>query len=72
MATYLAGIPVFTIMLLGRYSSDSKMKQKEEFFTVPSESNIPGNPNHNPNKAKKHNNGLYFRDAIRPLIKSFY
>jgi hypothetical protein len=65
MAMYLSGVPVFTIMLLGRWSSDaflryirkqvqefssgvsSKMIQKEEFFTVPTDStNTTKSSNH--------------------------
>ena len=90
MAMYLAGVPVVTIMLLGRWSSDAflryirkqvqefstgvsaQMIQRENFFTVPLQSQqTQKNTNHVTNKAAQSKNGLSFRNAIRPLIKSF-
>jgi hypothetical protein len=78
MAMYLARIPVVTIMLLGRWSSDtflryirkqvkefssgvsSKMIQREDFFTVPTNQNNHKNPDLKSTKALQHKNGLYF------------
>jgi hypothetical protein len=90
MAMYLSGVPVFTIMLLGWWSSDaflryirkqvqefssgvsSKMIQKEEFFTIPTDStNTTKSSNHPIHNTQWNKNGLYFRDAIRPLIEVF-
>ncbi len=90
MAMYLAGVPVFTIMLLGRWSSDaflryirkqvrefstgisSKMIQNENFYTVPTaSSDDPRNPKHPLNIAAQNTSGLYFKDAIRPLVSVF-
>ena len=48
------------------------MIQKENFFTVPLQSQqTQKNTNHVTNKAAQSKNGLSFRNAIRPLIKSF-
>jgi hypothetical protein len=90
MAMYLAGVPVFTIMLLGRWSSDaflryirkqvhefstgisSKMIQNENFYTVPTASTDDSRtPKHPFNIAVQNTSGLYFKDAIRPLVSIF-
>lgn len=90
MAMYLAGVPIFTIMLLGRWSSDaflryirkqvrefstgisSKMIQNEEFYTVPSSSPHANRSKNYPlNNATRNTNGLYFKDALRPLVNVF-
>jgi hypothetical protein len=48
------------------------MIQKEEFFTVPTYStNTPKLPNHPIHNTQQNKNGLYFRDAIWPLIEVF-
>jgi hypothetical protein len=91
MAMYLAGVPVFTIMLLGRWSSDAflcyirkqvkefsrgisaKMIINKNFFTIPkSSSKDPRVPNHSLNPSCQPNNGLSFRETIRPLASVFY
>lgn len=91
MAMYLAGVPVFTIMLLGRWSSEaflryirkqvkefsrgisSKMIENEKFFTIPlASTEDPRIPNHSLNLGCRHNNGLSFRDTIRPLASVFH
>jgi hypothetical protein len=90
MAMYLAGVPVFTIMLLGHWSSDaflryirkqvqefssgvsSKMIQRSDFFTIPLDTTDPSKSlNHPIQNIHQNKNGLYFRDAIRPLIEVF-
>jgi hypothetical protein len=50
----------------------AQMIQKENFFTVSLQSQqTQKNTNHVTNKAAQSKNGLSFRNAIRPLIKSF-
>jgi hypothetical protein len=90
MAIYLAGIPVFTIMLLGRWSSDvflryirkqvkefsrgisSKMIQNEIFFTIPTISHDSQTLSTFPlNHASRFNNGICFKETIRPLASTF-
>jgi hypothetical protein len=88
MAMYLAGVPIFTIMLLGRWSSDaflcyiqkqvkefskgisSKMIQNTNFFTIPS---ISEEKNSMMKPPLKHNfnNGICFKETVRPLLSFF-
>jgi hypothetical protein len=90
MAMFLAGVPVFTIMLLGRWSSDaflryirkqvrefssgisSKMILNENFYTVPTDT-LDDNRHPDPpiNNTMRNKTGLYFNEAIRPLIRAF-
>jgi hypothetical protein len=85
MAMYLAGIPVFTIMLLERWSSDAflryirkqitefssgvsqKMITHEDFFriTLSTSKNNEGS-NHSLNLPYGNENGICFKEAIRP------
>jgi hypothetical protein len=86
MAMFLAGVPVFTIMLLGCWSSDAFLryirKQVQEFSKGVSEKmisnerffTISSDANSfvpSENRALLHNVGLNFKDTIRPLTGVF-
>lgn len=80
MAMYHAGVPVFTIMLLGCWSSDAFLryihKQVEEFSTGVSQKmilnerffTIPLDTFTALNHPLIHNLGLDFKDMIRPFL----
>jgi hypothetical protein len=87
LAIYLAGVPVFTIMLLGWWSSDAFLhyirKQVKEFSTGVSQKmiihedfyTVPISSQNSSNTALKlasrNKNGICFKDAVRPLINAF-
>jgi len=89
MAMYLAGVPVYTIMLLGRWSSDaflryirkqvkefskgvsSKMLINEDFFTIPKSPRDDAFTQSSSLKRSCNNNGLHFKEAVRPLVRAF-
>jgi hypothetical protein len=87
MAMYLAGVPVFTIMLLGRWSSDAFLryirKQVKEFSAGVSQmmirqdnfytiQNKDQNVSDQPLKfPSQYNNGYKFKAMIRPLTSVF-
>jgi hypothetical protein len=87
MAMYLAGVPVFTIMLLGRWSSDAFLryirKQVKEFSAGISQmmicqdnfytiQNKDQNVSDQPLKfPSQYNNGYKFKAMIRPLTSVF-
>ncbi len=85
MAMYLAGIPVYTIMLLGRWSSDAFLryirKEVQEFSNSVSSmmiekdrfftiSDSMGSLTPHRHGSRK-NNGADFKDALKPLMNSF-
>jgi hypothetical protein len=87
MAMYLAGVPVFTIMLLGRWSSDAFVcyirKQVQEFSKGVSQKMISNErfftisgdlPSHqqSSNHTLLSNIGSNFRDMVRPRRKAIY
>jgi hypothetical protein len=85
MAMYLAGIPVFTIMLLGRWSSDAFLryirKEVQEFSnSVSSKMIISENfftlaDSHDSSdllrSSSRNKFGPNFKDALQPLISTF-
>jgi hypothetical protein len=86
MAMYLGGVPVFTIMLLGRWSSDAFLryirKQVQEFSSGVSKrmikhenfytiTNVPSSPGRVPNRSSNNNLGPHFRGTICSLISVF-
>jgi hypothetical protein len=86
MAMYLAGVPVFTIMLLGRWSSDAFLryirKQVQEFSKGVSQKMISNerfftissdtrSPSSSSNRSLISNIGSNFKDTIRPLANVF-
>jgi hypothetical protein len=86
MAMFLAGVPVFTIMLLGRWSSDAFLRhiqqQVQEFSKGVSDkmisnehfftiSSVTNDTTTMENCALLHNVGLNFKDTIRPLAGVF-
>ena len=89
MAMYLAGVPVYTIMLLGRWSSDaflryirkqvkefskgvsSKMLINEDFFTIPKSPRDDAFTQSSSLKRSCNNNGLHFKEAVRPIVRAF-
>jgi len=85
MAMYLAGIPVFTIMLLGRWSSDAFLryirKEVQEFSNSVSSKMIISeifftlSDSHDSNDllrtGSRNKLGPNFKDALQPLIRTF-
>jgi len=83
MAMYLADIPVFTIMLLGHWSSDAFLryirKQMKEFSTeicqkmiIHASKDDPRIGNHPLNHDSRQIHGYNFKDAIMPLVGIFH
>ncbi len=82
MAMFLAGGPVFTIMLLGRWSSDAFLryirKQVKEFSRGISNRMIQNETfftiapdNHSPQLTFQDKSGLSFQGTILPLARAF-
>ena len=85
MAMYLAGVPVFTIMLLGRWSSDAFLryirKEVQEFSNSVSSKMIRNenfftiSESHPPSDllrtGSRNKIGPSFKDALKPLINTF-
>jgi hypothetical protein len=86
MAMYLAGVPVFTIMLLGRWSSDAFLryicKQVQKFSKGVSQKMISNErfftiSGDLPSQQKSTNHtllsniGSNFRDTVQPLAEVF-
>jgi len=83
MAMYLAGVPVFTIMLLGHWSSNAFLcyirRQVQEFSEGVSQKlilnervfTIPSNPCALLNHSLISHIGLDFKDMIQPLSNVF-
>ncbi len=82
MAMFLAGGPVFTIMLLGRWSSDAFLryirKQVKEFSRgisnkmIQNETFFTSAPdNHSPQRTFQDKSGLSFQGTILPLARAF-
>ncbi len=86
MAMFIAGVPVFTIMLLGCWSSDAFLRhiqqQVQEFSKGVSDkmisnehfftiSSVTNDTTTMENRALLHNVGLNFKDTIRPLAGVF-
>jgi hypothetical protein len=85
MAMYLAGVPVFTIMLLGRWSSDAFLhyirKEVQEFSNSVSSKMIISEKfftlpdSHDSNDllrtGSRNKFGPNFKDALQPLIRTF-
>jgi len=85
MAMYLAGVPVFTIMLLGRWSSDAFLryirKEVQEFSNSVSSKMIRNenfftiSESHPPSDllhtGSRNKIGPSFKDALQPLINTF-
>ncbi len=86
MAMFLAGVPVFTIMLLGRWSSDAFLRyirrKVQEFSKGVSDkmisnehfftvSSVTSDTTSMENRALLHNVGLNFKDTIHPLAGLF-
>jgi len=85
MAMYLAGVPVFTIMLLGRWSSDAFLhyirKEVQEFRNsvssklIRSENIFTISESHPSSDllctGSRNKIGPSFKDALQPLINTF-
>jgi hypothetical protein len=85
MAMYLAGVPVFTIMLLGRWASDAFLryirKEIQEFSNSVSSMMIQNNrfftipepvgSNATSRPGTRNNNGADIKGALKPVINSF-
>jgi hypothetical protein len=85
MAMYLAGVPVFTIMLLGRWSSGAFLryirKEVQEFSNsvsskmIKSENFFTLSDSHDSNDllctGSRNKFGPNFKDALQPLIRTF-
>ncbi len=85
MAMYLAGVPVFTIMLLGRWSSDAFLryirKEVQEFSNSISSKMIqsekfftladPIVSSDLLHNGSRNNHGTNFKDALKPLVSTF-
>jgi hypothetical protein len=85
MAMYLAGVPVFTIMLLGCWASDAFLryirKEIQEFSNSVSSMMIQNNrfftipepvgSNATSRPGTRNNNGADIKGALKPVINSF-
>jgi len=83
MAMYLAGVPVFTIMLLGRWSSDAFLryirKEVQEFSNSISSKMIQSEKFFtladpivsSEGNGSRNNHGTNFKDALKPLVSTF-
>jgi hypothetical protein len=83
MAMYLAGVPMFTIMLLGRWSSDAFLryirKEVQEFSNSISSKMIQSEKFFtladpivsSEGNGSRNNHGTNFKDALKPLVSTF-
>jgi hypothetical protein len=85
MAMYLACVPVFTIMLLSRWLSDTFLRyirkqvkefssgiRNENFFTITNAAlDNPKGPNQPLNHTTRSNIGFNFKGTVTPLASAF-